>query len=99
MVKIKKFVHIMIIFILLFIVATNVEGKIFSFSNFLLYFIHNILSDFSYIILLCFFFAGRYNKCFRDSECPKTMCRRPKIPKCMYQALCKCRMPAIRVPS
>jgi hypothetical protein len=95
MAEICKLVYA-IIFLSLFLVATNVEGKSFlTFSNFLIYSEHNILSHLSYIILFSFLITARKRyRCFSDSDCIKSMfCRRPKVQTCMYRALCKCVVP------
>ncbi|KEH22185.1 Nodule Cysteine-Rich (NCR) secreted peptide [Medicago truncatula] len=81
MVEIVKFVCIINIFIFLFLVATNVEVS---------YFIHNILSYYCYTILFSFFLTASFTRCFRDSNCPKSLCHPPTKPKCMYKSICKC---------
>ena len=57
--KTLKFVHVMILFISMFLAARNVDGRIFfrfqiPFFSFI-FFVHNILSYFSNIIAFSFF--------------------------------------------
>jgi len=81
MVEIVKFVYVIIIFISLFLIAKNVEGKpVFSFFNSLRYFLHNILSHSSNIHLLSFFVTTGRVKCIKDYGCQNKSCQFPLKP-------------------
>ncbi|RHN44944.1 hypothetical protein MtrunA17_Chr7g0224951 [Medicago truncatula] len=57
MADIIKFVYVIIIVLFIFFSGKNIDGKtifFLSFSNYLLYFAHNILSHFSNILLFTF---------------------------------------------
>lgn len=83
MVKILKFIYVMIIFLSLFLVATNVNGNQFLiFLTFLSYSVHNIIYYFNNIFLFSFFITA-INKCSQDSHCPKDMCKKPSKPRCV----------------
>jgi len=71
MVEIVKFVYVIIFIIYVFFVSINIEGNLFilSFSNFLIYFVKNISSQFSYILLFSYFFTAR------RLAIPKLLCR------------------------
>ena len=93
MTEIVKYVYVIIIFLSLFLVATNIEGKpfyrfqIFFFTSYTIFY-----RIFCYIILIFFFITGTYFRCFKDSDCIKKLfCRPPLKPKCMYKTMCKCK--------
>lgn len=90
MTELVKFVFVMLNFIFLFLAAKNVDGMPFlSFSNFLLYFVPNILSHFSYIFLFSHFITTGVI-CFKDSDCPLDLCSYPFKPKCDTYGYCRC---------
>jgi hypothetical protein len=81
MAKIFMFVYVMIICLSLIQFAMNVEGRFFFcnlFSNFVIYFVHNISSHSSNFLLLFFSLITTgivHYKCNVDSECPPDHCK------------------------
>jgi hypothetical protein len=95
--KFVSFINVMILFLSVYFVTTNVDGESsLSFTNFLnyfeydffcTYFIHNI-----YPIVITFFFSFRttaVKKCSKTSDCPIDMCWDYILPKCLDR-ICKC---------
>jgi hypothetical protein len=99
MVVIFKFIYTLFLFLSLFFIAMNVDGK--KFTSLLHSFIQNILSRFSNIILLSFnlfifwqilfnFFIAAFNGCLNDLDCKgRGKCSSECIMKCIdYNCQC-----------
>lgn len=94
MAEIVKFVYVIIFIIYMFFVSTNIEGNLFlSFSNFLIYFVKNISSQFSYILLFSYFITARLPQpklvCRIDYDCIAVKCPTVLVPKCI-NGKCDC---------
>ncbi|KEH40458.1 Nodule Cysteine-Rich (NCR) secreted peptide [Medicago truncatula] len=93
MAEIVKYIYVIIIFLSLFLVATNIEGKLFyRFQISFFYFGHNILLYFCYLILFSFFITTAFFRCKNDFDCVHKRCRGPMRAKCISKAICKCRL-------
>jgi len=91
MVENVKFIYGLIIILFIYLVAMNVDGKsFFSFSNFVSYFLYNVLSHFSNIILLSLFSFTAVTYCFQNYDCPDDMCSFPDISWCNKDNICAC---------
>jgi len=91
MATIFKIVYVMILFLSLFLVAMNVDGKsffiLFKFP-FTLLDTHNLMYNFINRILFSFIITA-YVECETDADCPEIMCKWPHIVQC-YQNVCIC---------
>lgn len=86
MAKILKFVYATILILFLFVIATEVNGKTFS-RNFLIYLLHNILSNFNDNALFLSYITAFRNPCKSDSDCTKLKlkCDRHTILTCFWR--------------
>ncbi|RHN45194.1 putative Late nodulin [Medicago truncatula] len=49
-----------------------------------------IINIFIFLFLVATNVEASFTRCFRDSNCPKSLCHPPTKPKCMYKSICKC---------
>lgn len=88
MVKIATIFYVMIIFLSLFFVATNVNGKLFfSILNFLTYYI--MLSHYNSFLFYYFFTIATNPKCVTAADCPKYFCGPTESRMCVF-GFCLC---------
>jgi hypothetical protein len=95
MVKIIKFVYVIIIFMSIFIIATNANGKSHYFAilkfNFIITFCL-IFFPFLFLTFLyfSFYFIVVFNECGEDADCPQAMCFKTFVAKCINNNICAC---------
>ncbi|RHN60303.1 putative Late nodulin [Medicago truncatula] len=49
-----------------------------------------IINIFIFLFLVATNVEAKFTRCFRDSDCPKTLCHSPGKAKCMHHSICKC---------
>lgn len=84
MTEIIKFLKIMILFIFLFLIVTEVSGK--PFLNPLESFCLSYTKYFLLKVILFskFYFTESMTPCKVDSDCPLDLCQRPDVAKCLF---------------
>jgi hypothetical protein len=103
--KIVSFINVIILFLSVYFVTTNVDGESFlSFTNFLNYFeydffLHTLYIIFYPIVITFFFsfFTTAVKKCSKTSDCPIDMCWDYILPKCLDRIRIQCsqKFPAV----
>jgi len=93
MVKIIKYVNLLILFISIFLVVTDVNGKLFPYLfelSCLSYIYTKYFIPFNILFLL--FFITAHKRCREDFDCRMRSCVYPTVAVCINR-LCRCRRP------